>query len=86
MIREVLVEEKIVGRETTVGILDGVALPVVEVRPESPAVMITGTNTPPATRNIFARRILTRRRRSGFRPRRSARFTRLADAIMRAWT
>jgi D-alanine-D-alanine ligase len=32
---EVLVEEKIVGRETTVGILDGVALPVVEVRPKS---------------------------------------------------
>ncbi len=31
---EVLVEEKIVGRETTVGILDGRALPVVEVRPK----------------------------------------------------
>lgn len=30
---EVLVEEKIVGRETTVGILGGGALPVVEVRP-----------------------------------------------------
>lgn len=30
---EVLVEEKIAGRETTVGILDGRALPVVEVRP-----------------------------------------------------
>jgi D-alanine-D-alanine ligase len=34
---EVLVEEKIVGRETTVGILDGVALPVVEVRPKAGA-------------------------------------------------
>jgi D-alanine-D-alanine ligase len=32
---EVLVEEKIVGRETTVGILDDKALPVVEVRPKS---------------------------------------------------
>ena len=32
---QVLVEEKIVGRETTVGILDGAALPVVEVRPKS---------------------------------------------------
>jgi D-alanine-D-alanine ligase len=32
---EVLVEEKIVGRETTVGILDGMALPVVEVRPKA---------------------------------------------------
>jgi D-alanine-D-alanine ligase len=32
---QVLVEEKIVGRETTVGILDGVALPVVEVCPKS---------------------------------------------------
>ena len=31
---EVLVEEKIIGRETTVGILDGKALPVVEVRPK----------------------------------------------------
>jgi D-alanine-D-alanine ligase len=31
---EVLVEEKIVGRETTVGILDGKPLPIVEVRPK----------------------------------------------------
>ena len=31
---EVLVEEKIIGRETTVGILDGAALPIVEVRPK----------------------------------------------------
>lgn len=30
---EVLMEERIVGRETTVGILEGRALPVVEVRP-----------------------------------------------------
>jgi D-alanine-D-alanine ligase len=34
---EVLVEEKIVGRETTIGILDGVALPIVEVRPKAGA-------------------------------------------------
>ncbi len=32
---EVLAEEKIVGRETTVGILDGMALPIVEVRPKA---------------------------------------------------
>lgn len=32
---EVLVEEKIVGRETTVGILDDKALPIVEVRPKA---------------------------------------------------
>jgi D-alanine-D-alanine ligase len=32
---EVLAEEKIVGRETTVGILDGMALPVVEVCPKT---------------------------------------------------
>ena len=32
---EVLVEEKIIGRETTVGILDGKPLPVVEVRPKA---------------------------------------------------
>ncbi len=31
---EVLVEEKIIGRETTVGILDGRPLPIVEVRPK----------------------------------------------------
>ena len=31
--QQVLVEERIVGRETTVGILDGHPLPVVEVRP-----------------------------------------------------
>jgi len=34
---QLLVEEKIVGRETTVGILDDAALPVVEVRPKSGA-------------------------------------------------
>ncbi|MBM3847118.1 MAG: D-alanine--D-alanine ligase [Verrucomicrobia bacterium] len=34
---EVLMEELIVGRETTVGILDGQALPIVEVRPRSGA-------------------------------------------------
>ncbi|HTV42438.1 MAG TPA: D-alanine--D-alanine ligase [Candidatus Sulfotelmatobacter sp.] len=32
---DVLVEEKIVGRETTVGILDGRPLPIVEVRPKA---------------------------------------------------
>jgi D-alanine-D-alanine ligase len=34
---DVLLEERIVGRETTVGILDGQALPVVEVRPKNGA-------------------------------------------------
>jgi D-alanine-D-alanine ligase len=33
----VLVEEKIVGRETTVGVLEGQALPLVEVRPKAGA-------------------------------------------------
>lgn len=32
---QVLVEERIIGRETTVGILDGKALPIVEVRPRT---------------------------------------------------
>ncbi len=82
---EVLVEEKIVGRETTVGILDGEALPVVEVRPKAGAYDYHNKYTAGA-RNIFARRILTRRRPNGSRPPRSARFTRLADAITRAWT
>jgi D-alanine-D-alanine ligase len=34
---EVLMEERIVGREVTVGILDGVALPIVEIRPKQGA-------------------------------------------------
>jgi len=34
---EVVMEERITGRETTVGILDGVALPIVEVRPKAGA-------------------------------------------------
>jgi D-alanine-D-alanine ligase len=34
---EVLVEERIIGRETTVGILDDQALPIVEVRPKTGA-------------------------------------------------
>lgn len=34
---EVLMEEQIIGRETTVGILENVALPVVEVRPKAGA-------------------------------------------------
>jgi D-alanine-D-alanine ligase len=34
---QLLAEEKIVGRETTVGILDDAALPVVEIRPKSGA-------------------------------------------------
>jgi D-alanine-D-alanine ligase len=34
---EILVEEKIIGRECTVGILDDVALPIVEVRPKAGA-------------------------------------------------
>jgi D-alanine-D-alanine ligase len=32
---EVVMEQRVLGRETTVGILDGRALPVVEVRPKS---------------------------------------------------
>lgn len=34
---EVLVEERVIGRETTVGILDGQPLPIVEVRPKKGA-------------------------------------------------
>ena len=42
-------EEQIVGRETTVGILDGEALPVVEVRPRSGAYDYRNKYTPGAT-------------------------------------
>jgi D-alanine-D-alanine ligase len=45
----VILEEKIVGRETTVGILDGVALPLVEVRPRSGAYDYQNKYTPGST-------------------------------------
>jgi D-alanine-D-alanine ligase len=43
---EVLVEEKIIGRETTVGILGGKVLPVVEVRPKAGSYDYTNKYTP----------------------------------------
>ncbi len=46
---EVLMEERILGRETTVGILAGEALPVVEVRPRSGAYDYRNKYTPGAT-------------------------------------
>ena len=46
---EVLVEEKIIGRETTVGILAGKALPVVEVRPHNGVYDAHSKYTPGAT-------------------------------------
>jgi D-alanine-D-alanine ligase len=42
---EVVMEKRIVGRETTVGILDGQALPVVEVRPKQGAYDYTNKYT-----------------------------------------
>jgi len=46
---EVLVEEKIIGRETTVGILDGKALPVVEVCPKKGGYDYGNKYTPGST-------------------------------------
>lgn len=46
---EVLMEERIVGRETTVGILAGRALPVVEVRPKQGSYDYTNKYTAGAT-------------------------------------
>jgi len=46
---EVLMEERIIGRETTVGILEGVALPVVEVRPREGSYDYRNKYTPGAT-------------------------------------
>jgi len=46
---EVLVEEKITGRETTVGILAGAALPLVEVRPKKGVLDYQNKYTPGAT-------------------------------------
>ncbi len=42
---EVVMEKRIIGRETTVGILDGHALPVVEVRPKQGAYDYTNKYT-----------------------------------------
>ena len=44
-----LVEEKIIGREVTVGILDGKALPIVEVRPKQGVYDYQTKYTPGAT-------------------------------------
>lgn len=46
---EVLMEEKIEGRETTVGILNGKALPVVEMRPKKGGYTYANKYTPGAT-------------------------------------
>jgi len=46
---QVLMEERIIGRETTVGILDGRALPVVEVRPKRGAYDYSNKYTAGAT-------------------------------------
>jgi D-alanine-D-alanine ligase len=46
---EALMEERVVGRETTVGILDGEALPAVEVRPKSGAYDYASKYTPGRT-------------------------------------
>jgi D-alanine-D-alanine ligase len=49
---EVLAEEKIVGRETTVGILGGEVLPVVEVRPKAGGYDYTNKYTPGNTEHF----------------------------------
>ena len=46
---EIVMEPRILGRETTVGILDGTALPVVEVRPKSGAYDYRNKYTPGCT-------------------------------------
>ncbi len=46
---QILMEERILGRETTVGILDGAALPVVEVRPRKGGYDYTNKYTAGAT-------------------------------------
>ena len=49
---EVLVEERIIGRETTVGILAGAALPLVEVRPKHGVFDYANKYTPGATEHF----------------------------------
>ena len=50
--RPVLVEEKVIGREVTVGILGGDPLPVVEIRPKTGAYDYTNKYTTGATEYI----------------------------------
>jgi D-alanine-D-alanine ligase len=57
---EVLVEERVMGRETTVGILAGEALPVVEIRPLQGDTTMA-TSTPWARRSMSVRRCWTGR-------------------------
>jgi D-alanine-D-alanine ligase len=54
---EVLMEEKIQGREVTVGILDDQALPIVEVRPKAGAYDYHHKYTPGATEYICPARL-----------------------------
>ena len=49
---EVLLEERIVGRETTVGILAGRPLPVVEIRPKAGAYDFQNKYTPGSTQYL----------------------------------
>ena len=46
---EVLVEERVIGREITIGILDGAVLPIVEIRPRLGAFDYHNKYTPGAT-------------------------------------
>ena len=80
---QVLMEEKIIGREATVGILGDKPLPIAEIRVKQ-GFFDYKTNTLPARPNIFARPLLMRHRPRAFRTPPWARSTPSVAAILPA--
>ena len=81
---QVLMEEKIIGREATVGILAGQALPVAEVRVKNGHFDYKNKYTPGAAEH-FCPADFPPDRPPGFRPPPWAPFTPSEGAIMRGW-
>ena len=77
-------EEKIIGRETTVGILGGQALPVAEVRVKKGNFDYKNKYTPGAAEH-FCPADFAAATTAGFRPPPWAHFTPWAGAITRGW-
>ena len=81
---QVLMEEKIAGRECTVGILADEPLPLVEVRPKT-GIYDYQTKYSAGTTEYYAPPPSTRQRPRGLRRRGLARSRRLAGVITHAW-
>ena len=81
---EVLVEEKIIGRETTVGMLGGEPLPIVEVRPKTGGYDYKNKYTAGRT-EYFCPADFDSATTKRIQAAASAPSRRLGDAIMRGW-